>query len=141
MSDIKRIAYCTDFSAQADKAFEVARDMAETMGAHLFVLNVIPAGSEFVAFGEPDPFLLPDEESIVRRVEARYTSEAGVDAEVLVRYGSPAKRIIEFVKEQNADLVVLGARGAGTVAGLLGGGSVADKVVKNSPVPVLVVPD
>ncbi len=94
-----------------------------------------------MAFGEPDPFLLPDEESIVRRVEARYTSEAGVDAEVLVRYGSPAKRIIEFVKEQNADLVVLGARGAGTVAGLLGGGSVADKVVKNSPVPVLVVPD
>jgi len=38
-------------------------------------------------------------------------------------------------------LGVIGARGVGRVAGLLGGGSVADKVVKNSPVPVLVVPD
>ncbi len=140
MPEIDRIAYCTDFSAEADKAFEAARDMAEKWGAHLFVLNVVPAGSELVAFGEPDPSLLPDEESIVRRAEARYTTEAGVDAEVVVRYGSPAKRIIEFVKEQNADLVVIGARGVGRVTGLLGG-SVADKVVRNSHVPVLVVPD
>lgn len=141
MSEIKRIVCCTDFSAEADKAFDAAADMAEKTGAHLFVLNVIPAGSEFVAFGEPNPSLLPDEESITQRAEARYVAKAGVDAEVVVRYGSPAKRIIEFVKEQNADLVVIGARGVGRVAGLLGGGSVADKVVKNSPVPVLVVPD
>ena len=98
MPENDRIAYCTDFSAEADKAFEVARYMAERRGARLFVLNVVPAGSEFVAFGAPDPSLLPDEESIVRRAEARYTTEAGVDAEVVAGYGSPAKRIIELVE-------------------------------------------
>ena len=139
MSAIRKIVCCTDFSANADRAFEVASDMAAERGAHLYLLNVVSGGEGLAASATQT--WLPFKQGLLERLEAKYTSTTGGGAEVVVREGPPGRTIVDFVKEQGADLVVVGARGAGAVAGWLGGGSVAEKIVRNSPVPVLVVPD
>ena len=55
----------------------------------------------------------------------------------VIALGNPAEEILKFVKEKKIDMVVLTSRGRQS---LFSFGSVSDKVVKNSPVPVMVVP-
>lgn len=139
MSDYKSILFATDFSENAGKAFREAQDMARDKGARLIVLNVVPIGEELVAAGDQAPSWLPDEDKVIARLDESYAS-GDVSVESAVRYGSPARRILEFAESEGVDLIVIGARGVGAIVGFFGGGSVADKVVKNSKVPVLVVP-
>ncbi|MEZ5125246.1 MAG: universal stress protein [Thermoleophilia bacterium] len=138
MVEPKVIVYCTDFSSQADAAFEAARALAAKWHARLLVLNMVSSGDEL--FGSGIETWMTFRDRTLAMLQERYVSGAGVDVEAFVRKGAPGVGIIDFVKEQRADMVVVGSRGAGSVAGFLGGGSVTDKVIKNSPVPVLVVP-
>jgi nucleotide-binding universal stress UspA family protein len=63
----------------------------------------------------------------------------GLAVEVAVRFGNPPKAIIEFVQQNQIDLLVMCTRGqTGPARWLLG--SVADHVVRGSAVPVVVVP-
>jgi nucleotide-binding universal stress UspA family protein len=136
----QKILFATDFSESADRAFAEAAEAADTPGARLWALFVVPMGEELVRPGEAAPAWMPKEDKIVQQLRERYGSKTGVDIEAVVRYGVPARGIIEFAESDGADLIVIGARGVGTVTGFFGGGSVADKVVKNAKVPVLVVP-
>ncbi len=140
MSGFKTILFATDFSENAGKAFDEAVDIAKFRDANLFILNVVPAGDELVPPGAQAPAWLPDEDEIIARLEDAYVAKAGVAAEAAVRYGAQANRILDYAEEVGADLIVIGARGMGWVVGFFGGGSIADKVVKNAKVPVLVVP-
>ena len=140
MSGFKTILFATDFSENAGKAFEEAVDIAKFRDAKLFILNVVPAGDELVLPGAQAPAWLPDEDEILAKLEETYVAKAGVGAEAAVRYGAQARRIVDYAEEVGADLIVVGARGMGWVVGFFGGGSIADKVVKNAKVPVLVVP-
>ena len=62
----------------------------------------------------------------------------GVNAQVAVLRGNPADKILEYTKKNNADLIIMSTHGhSGATRWLIG--SVADKVVRHSPVPVLLV--
>jgi nucleotide-binding universal stress UspA family protein len=139
MSDYKSILFATDFSENADKAFREAQGLTRDKGAKLIVLNVVPIGEELVAAGDQAPSWLPDEDKVIARLDETYGS-GDMNVESAVRYGAPARRILEFAESEGVDLIVIGARGVGAIVGFFGGGSIADKVVKNSKVPVLVVP-
>lgn len=65
-------------------------------------------------------------------------SQAGVDVETHVEVGRPARTIEEFAEEHGLDHVVVGSHGRDGVARILLG-SVSEKVVRRSPVPVTVV--
>jgi len=68
--------------------------------------------------------------------------EAGVDAELLeaeARKGSTAHRFVELAKDADADLIMLGSHGKGSLAGVFLG-SFAHDLLKIAPCPVLVVP-
>lgn len=137
---VRRIVYCTDFSPQADQAFAQARALATERDAHLFVINVLPAGDEFAAAGFESTMRHRDRVSA--RLRERYLSEMGdTAAEAIIRRGPVARTVLDLAKEKSADLIVVGARGQGAISGLLGGGSTTSKIVKNSPIPVLVVPE
>jgi len=68
---------------------------------------------------------------------ARLTKD-GASVKTFVRVGNPVDEILRFVDEEKADLVVMGTHGRGGIRHLIAG-SVAERVVRASKVPVLTV--
>lgn len=139
MADFSNILVCTDFSEHSDKAVDMAMRMAD--GAKVTALHVVPAAYDYsqmgVGLGTVTP--LGSLDTIKGKLRERYAS-SGAEIEVAVEQGNPAERIISFAQEKGADVIVIGARGVGFLTGLMSGGSVAEKVVRNAKVPVLVIP-
>jgi nucleotide-binding universal stress UspA family protein len=61
-----------------------------------------------------------------------------VTDEILIEPGAPAEIIVQTAKDQNCDLIVMGTHGQGIIAEVLIG-STAKRVVRQSPIPVLVI--
>ena len=59
---------------------------------------------------------------------------------VSFRIGDASQKILEYASETHPDLLVIGRQGAGTAVGKLLYGNVAERVVRKSPAPVLVIP-
>jgi nucleotide-binding universal stress UspA family protein len=65
-------------------------------------------------------------------------SDAGLSAQVIKGHGEVAPTIIEIIKKENVDLMVMGGKGRSSLSDLILG-SVTTKLMSLSPVPVLVV--
>ncbi|GIX47207.1 MAG: hypothetical protein KatS3mg131_1418 [Candidatus Tectimicrobiota bacterium] len=128
----------TDFSSHADEALTTALALAQRLGARLTLLHVIarpPLGEaswlSYLAEVEAEA-----REALERRL-AR-VREAGLEGEAVVVHGIPWQEIVAQAQARKADLVVVGTHGrSGLLHALLG--SVAEKVVRHAPCPVLVV--
>lgn len=143
MRPIRSILVATDFSECSREAVDRAVDLATEMGAKLIVLHVwglspiTLVGAEYAMVD----LLGPIEEAAsaqlreeVQRLEKRLPS---VDGEL--RFGVPWEEIVAAAKAREVDLVIVGTIGrTGLGHALLG--SVAEKVLRLSPVPVLTVP-
>ena len=148
----KVILWPTDASAPSLKALQAAVDMAETYEAALHglqVVNPVPllaeAGTGFAPTGTL-PFNIPlYEKELVGAARTRLEKTIAEEipekiiASAEVRVGEPHEVIIEFVREKDIDLIVMATHGRTGFRHLLLG-SVAEKVIRNSPVPVLAVP-
>jgi nucleotide-binding universal stress UspA family protein len=136
----------TDFGAASDAALEYARRVAAKFGATLHVLHVVegsyatgPMGTE--AFITESPAIqqaLMDD--AMARLNARVTADdrARFNATTELITGVSARVILEFAQTRGIDLIVMGTHGRSGVAHLLMG-SVAEKVVRGAPCPVLTV--
>jgi nucleotide-binding universal stress UspA family protein len=135
-----RIVVPTDGSEGMSREIAHAADLARVHGAGLEFVYVVNTA----AFAN-----LPMETSWegVReslREEGRAALEAaeravdGVDTEGHVLEGSPPREIVALAQRSGADLVVMGTHGRGGLNRILIG-SVAERVVRSSPVPVLTV--
>jgi len=130
----------TDGSAGMGRVIDHAESLAREHGATVHGLYVVdtaswtglPMESSFEGVGEA---LREQGESALRQLERR-VGEAPVRTET--REGSPARLIVEFAAEEECDLVVMGTHGRSGVDRLLLG-SVAERVVRSAPVPVLTV--
>lgn len=76
-------------------------------------------------------------ENQFEKIRSQYANN-GENVKVVSLYGVTAYTILNYIKEQNIDLVVMGSRGSGGMAELLVGSN-AEKIVRRSLVPVLVV--
>jgi nucleotide-binding universal stress UspA family protein len=151
---IRRILVPTDFSATADAALDHALLFAARFGASLQLLHVLDdpfvteglAGEAYIAEAPVmrSTLLREAQNRLAHRVAplrsaADYKGRPGlvrVDAEVL--FGHGARTIAEYAADGNADLVVMGTHGRTGLAHLLMG-SVAEKLVRTAPCPVLAV--
>ena len=142
MREYRRILFCTDFSRHAGEAFVHACAFATMSGGELYVLHVVPSSLDYekLRIEESAPQQFSGESKVLDLIETSYTSKCSASIKPTIRYGGPAERIVELVRSEGIDLVVMGTRGIGFLEGLLGGGSVADRVVKNAYVPVMLVP-
>jgi nucleotide-binding universal stress UspA family protein len=143
--EFRRIVYSTDFSRLSAWALPHAVYLARTCGAELHCLHVVDDSYQYwlsfdvasVPAGPP-----PDElESASRKqldelVESQIPDDVTVVREIL--RGQPFVEIIRYAREHRADLIVLGTHGWSALREVLMG-SVADKVVRKSPCPVLTV--
>ncbi|WP_148413165.1 universal stress protein [Haloferax sp. KTX1] len=128
----------TDGSAHATRAAEYAVDLAATYGAALHVLYVVDVRTGHADAPVDDDDSRTRGETAVGDVAAR-AADRDVPVETEIRVGLPHETIIDYGEERDIDLVVMGTHGtSGLERYLLG--SVAERVVRLSDVPVLCVP-
>ena len=143
--DPKRIVVGVDGSEQSISATRVAASIARARSAHLLILAVVrpPEGWWGIVGSPPTAEALGDSLSNAQREVLDRTLEAvdldGVDYETAEDIGEPSQRLIEACSERDADLLVVGRRGAGFLKRMVVG-SVATHVVHEAPCPVLIVP-
>ena len=134
-----------DFSEYADQALEYAIALGKPLQAHLTVLHIIhltPWAIGDVVSSFPGTFLEEVETEAQRLMQASLgrVHDASLQGETVIVYGVPFQIIIETAKDKNVDLIVMGTHGrTGLTHTLIG--SVAEKVVRLAPCPVLVTRD
>lgn len=141
------ILIACDGSANSEEAVHKAADLAKLSGAKLLILTVYRHHSMREAslsmvqgpkHATPDEALLENAREIADAAKA-IARDAGLsEVRAFVRSGQPARAIVEFARKHEADLIVVGARGAGSIDGFFVG-SVSHKVTGLSKGPVLVV--
>lgn len=145
---MKTIVAAVDFSNATSGVLEMAARLAKSFGARLRLLHVVEPEPSYTAYGfTPDEFpALHAYQEEAKRRAARKIQEALAkvqpdlpDAETQILEGSPLHCLLDFVKDSEADLVVLGSHGHGVIASLLLG-SVAEGMVRKATVPTLIVP-
>ena len=142
---MKRILVATDGSEGANRAIEVAAELAKGLAAKLLIVTVGDGFSSDdvrrLARSEGD---IGDALELVLNqilIQARQRAqELGVaEVETATAWGDAAEAIMAAAGRVRADAIVLGRRGRGRLAGLLLG-SVSQKVVALAPCTVIVVP-
>lgn len=143
---LKNILVAIDFSEPSDAALIYGRELASRFGATLHVLHAVE--NIFIAtFGAENyatfaPSLQQEIEEDARRrvddlvVDSDQRGPATVKA--IMTSSSPALSIVDYAKDHNIDVIVIGTHGRGTLAHLMMG-SVAERVVRLAPCPVLTV--
>ncbi|MBN2620333.1 universal stress protein [candidate division WOR-3 bacterium] len=144
---IKRIMCPVDFSESSLKALHSAYGLTRYFKAELFVIHVIQPVS---TIGEESQYNLYDfdtpryEDKVLRntRKRLRITIEQEIGrtsrVHIQVRAGEASRVIIRTAAKKQIDLIVMSPHGAGWIKHLLFG-SVAEKVIRTAPCPVLVV--
>lgn len=145
----ERILIATDGSKHSERAAEVGIEMAKLYGSAVTALFVVDIGKEYASLGDLISKVADDliagirsslhsqGEQATRRV-GDMAEKAGIAVTGKITEGYPAEDIISIAKEGDMSLIVMGGIGAtGLERFLLG--SVADKVVHSSKIPVLVV--
>lgn len=148
---INSILVATDFSENAQAAFEKACDLALQLGAKLHVLHVQDESALRVAIREGLLYESQTDDELGKAVDAFVAERlkvllASVDQSKLAvdsisRRGEAGKVISEYARETGAGIIVVGRRGAGMIRELVSAvvGSVAESVIRKSPCPVLIV--
>lgn len=138
---ISRILVPTDFSECSTAALEYAISLAKPLRADLILTHVIEpfpyAGVNGMAFINFEERLLPEARARLDKISQRPQGEK-LSVEMHLASGIPSREIINLAEREGADLIVLGTHGRTGINHLMAG-SVAEKVVRLSPCPVLTV--
>ncbi len=141
----QRILFCTDFSENADYAFEFALDGAvRRPGCTLYLLHVIPeADAQFwkTYVYEVDNVDNKAKGDIDEKIRRTYLPRvpAGVDFKAEIRVGKDSKAILEFAEQMDIDLIVMGRHGHSALQRALFG-NVTELVARKARCAVLIIP-
>ncbi len=145
MIALKSILVATDFGEASGAALAYGRELARTFGATLHVLHV--ADDVYVRLGG-DAYMavLPELQKDLEVAAQKQLDELLVDNDPLplpvkkavLTSSATASAIVQYARDLGIDLIVVGTHGRGAVAHLLMG-SVAERVVRAAPCPVLTV--
>lgn len=145
MIDLKRILFPTDFSECSRPAERYALALSEKFGAELHILHVL--ADIMMTMPEPGSALsLPQNYLGEMKQEAERAldkilpdaTKSGLRVVRATRMGNAYVEIVKYAEEKSIDLIVVGTHGRGGLVHMLLG-SVAEKVVRTSPCPVLTV--
>jgi nucleotide-binding universal stress UspA family protein len=138
---LQNICVPVDFSETSAAALTYGKALANAFGAKLHLLHVlvnwVPEGD----FPVSPQLYVELEQSARKQLESQLSEEdrAKYQAQLELVHGmSEFVEIIRYAREKNIDLLVLGTHGRGAIAHMLMG-SVAEKIVRKAPCPVLTV--
>ncbi len=144
MIGLKRILVAVDFSEFSDNAIRYGCELAEKFDAELFLLHVlltplvVDEGMDFLVrtWDEYQDDLRCAAENKLREIDTSPLSAEKVA--IATRSGAPFSEITRFAEAENIDLIVMGTHGRTGLKQLVMG-SVAERVVRKAPCPVLTV--
>lgn len=142
---MRHIMVAIDGSSGADRAIDTAIEIVKAVGGTLSIVTISGnlSADEIKRLVRVDRDIGDVLESlcveILKSAEDRARHNGISDVKIRTGWGDPAEAIINLVKSEAVDMVVLGRRGRGQLMGLLLG-SVSQKVVSLAPCIVAVVP-
>jgi nucleotide-binding universal stress UspA family protein len=145
MIALKSILVATDFSEPSDSALAYGRALARTFGATLHVLHV--ADDVYMRLGgDAYVTVLPELQKEVEAAAQKQLDALLIDNDpnpievrkAVVASSATAACIVQYARDEHVNLIVVGTHGRGAMAHLLMG-SVAERVVRTAPCPVLTV--
>lgn len=143
---LKNVLVATDFGEASDAALTYGRALARMFGATLHVLHVAENVFTRGIGGEAYIAVFPDLQKDVEDAARKQLDELLIDNDpaalstkgVVLTSNTPAMAVVDYARAAAIDLIVMGTHGRGAVAHLLMG-SVAERVVRTAPCPVLTV--
>ncbi|HEX5474084.1 MAG TPA: universal stress protein [Vicinamibacterales bacterium] len=142
---LEHVLVATDFSEPSDKALAYGRALASRFGAALHVLHVVQNVYISTLGAEACVALAPDlQQQLEDGARERLTRLLDADRSgppttaVVLTSTSPALAILDYARGHDIDIIVMGTHGRGPLGRLLLG-SVAERVVRLAPCPVLTV--
>jgi nucleotide-binding universal stress UspA family protein len=141
---MKKIVIATDGSPSGLEAVEYGLELAAEQGAEPILVHVAPATEVLpvAAYGMGAPVSVPHEPDEYDRASldeaVDIAARQGLEAKAVLLVGNAAHEIVTYADSVDADLIVVGSRGHGAIAGALLG-SVSSRLLHEAKRPVLVV--
>ncbi|APR80634.1 Universal stress protein family protein [Minicystis rosea] len=128
-----------DFEDASRRAIDLAKDLAKPLGAALVIVHVYTL--PVYTYPGLEPSILPGFQGEItaaaRGALASFAADVGIPDAVL-REGDPAAEILAVARERRASMIIMGTHGRRGFAHTLLG-SVAEKIIRHSEIPVLTV--
>ena len=144
MIQLKKKLVAVDFSEHSQVALHYAAEFALAFDAEVLLCNVVEAEDILSQIPPGGEGYFPPNLSELRKEKSqeeceRLLAESAItNGRVMTAAGKAFVEIIRIAREENVDLILIGTHGRGAVAHMLLG-SVAEKVVRKAPCPVLTV--
>ena len=139
-ANLKRVLVAHDFSDYSELALRYALSFAQEYQAELHLLHVVPAP----ILGEPEiAWTASSTEGVYHKASRSLQKAIPADAYLWcniktgVRWGKPYREVLSYAKENDIDLIFMGAHGAGFGIQTLFGSN-ADRILRQSPCPTIV---
>jgi nucleotide-binding universal stress UspA family protein len=148
MFPVKKILWPSDASESANQALGAAIEVAKQFNAKLYGLQVVTEVPTLTDTGPPMSGLdIPKYEEELRNGAQEALAELvkgkvpdSIEVVTYIKMGKAAEVIITFAKEKEIDLIIMATHGRSGLSHLLLG-SVAENVIRHSPVPTLIIPN
>lgn len=141
--ELEKILFPVDLTEASEEIAEYVKDMADKFNAEvhvIFSVHIVDCGGcvdiACPYMGQFEPEVVKGAEQRLLEFSNKHFSNYRCSARVLI--GNPAEVILKYIEENSIDLIIMGTHGRRGLGQIIFG-SVANQVVKRSPVPVLTV--
>lgn len=152
MKEVQKVLACVDLSEYSKSTMEYAVGLTKSLHTDLTVINVInirdveairSVSIHFPQEIDIEDYVARTKEQRVHEIETMIDRDFAAEKKrihTVIKTGIPFRTIMETIEKENFDLVVIGNKGRGNIAGTLFGSN-AEKILRHSKVPVLSVRD
>ena len=146
MSDIKKIMVALDFTSYSKGTFDYAVKIAKNLNAHLVVASIINSRDIAAVEMVTSMGYEVDSDHYVEGIKAErkstlnnFMEHSDIDREyirLIFKVGNPTSELLKLIVTENIDMIVMGVKGRTDLEHVFIG-SVAEKLFRRSPVPVI----